>query len=308
MPDRELDCLADADAAAKPLRARPPRGPRRRLLDALPEPQAAFRAATRVHGGGRAASCCCPVRTGSPARCSGWRGTGPPWRMGRPAARPAGGHGLAARARRLRPGGGGARLLPRRLPVSTLRRQAQAARRRCWSLPAGCDAAVETARAAWLARDLINTPANLLGPAELAEAALAAGGRGSAPACAVVEGEALARGLSDGRRGGRRVGARAAWWPTIRWPGSGAGPTRRWSRCAARASASIPAATTSSRPPAMLRMKKDMGGAALMLGLARADHGERPAGAARRSGSAASRTWSRAARCGRSTCCGPGAG
>ena len=41
MPDREMDCLADADPAAKPLRAVRPAG-LPVLLDALPEAQARF--------------------------------------------------------------------------------------------------------------------------------------------------------------------------------------------------------------------------------------------------------------------------
>ena len=48
-----------------------------------------------------------------------------------------------------------------------------------------------TAEAIFLARDLINTPAADLGPAELAEAAAAVAARASAPNSRTIDGEAL---------------------------------------------------------------------------------------------------------------------
>jgi len=57
--------------------------------------------------------------------------------------------------------------------------------------PEGADAARSAARATWMVRDLINTPANHLGPAELAGATLALGERFGA-AGQIVDGERLA--------------------------------------------------------------------------------------------------------------------
>ena len=123
------------------------------------------------------------------------------------------------------------------------------------------------AAATWMVRDLINTPANLLGPTELAEAAAALGqrhgGNVEIAADAVLE--------------------RA--YPTVAAVGRGsARPPRvailRWAGSKAHASAPLVALCGKGvcfdtggydlKPSAgMLRMKKDMGGAATVLGLAR---------------------------------------
>jgi leucyl aminopeptidase len=127
--------------------------------------------------------------------------------------------------------------------------------------------AVEAARAAWLARDLINTPANLLGPAELAQTlvdlALRFGAEHS-----LVTGEALTRD-----------------YPAIAAVGAGSDrppvvASLRWQGSTAPADAPLLALCGKGvcfdtggydlKPSAgMLRMKKDMGGGATMLGLAR---------------------------------------
>jgi len=128
-------------------------------------------------------------------------------------------------------------------------------------------AAVSAARAAWLARDLINMPANHLGPAELAQALVEiAAGFGAKSALTV--GAALAReypAIAAVGAGSDRPPIVA----TLRWQGS-------------RATADAPLLALCGKgvcfdtggydlkPSAgMLRMKKDMGGAATMLGLAR---------------------------------------
>ncbi len=133
-------------------------------------------------------------------------------------------------------------------------------------LPAGMARTLSTSRAVWLARDLINTPANLLGPADLAEqAALALHARGAH--VNVITGEDVASGfpalhaVGAGSQRGPRV-LRATW-------------------CAPGAPADAPLVSICGKgvcfdtggydikPPAgMLRMKKDMGGAAVALGLA----------------------------------------
>ncbi len=132
--------------------------------------------------------------------------------------------------------------------------------------PAGAEAARSAARATWMARDLINTPANHLGPKELADAALALGTRFGA-AGQIVAGERL-----------------AAEYPAI--AAVGAGSVRppqvasfTWRGSAAKDDAPLVSLCGKGvcfdtggydlKPSAgMLRMKKDMGGAALMLALA----------------------------------------
>jgi leucyl aminopeptidase len=127
--------------------------------------------------------------------------------------------------------------------------------------------AVEAAQAAWLARDLINTPANHLGPAQLARALVDMAGRFGA-AATLIDGEALERE-----------------YPTIAAVGAGSDrppvvASLRWQGSTAAADAPLLALCGKGvvfdtggydlKPSAgMLRMKKDMGGAATMLGLAR---------------------------------------
>jgi leucyl aminopeptidase len=123
------------------------------------------------------------------------------------------------------------------------------------------------ARAIWMARDLINTPANHLGPVELAEFAVALGRRYAA-AAAITEGAAL-----------------DTHYPTVAAVGAGsARPPRvaafHWRGSRAHAEAPLVALCGKGvcfdtggydlKPAGnMLRMKKDMGGAAAVLALAR---------------------------------------
>ena len=133
-------------------------------------------------------------------------------------------------------------------------------------LPAGMARMLSTSRAVWLARDLINTPANLLGPADLAEnASLAL--RERAAHVIVITGEDVASGF-----------------PALQAVGAGS----QRAPCVLRASWCAPGVPSAAplvsicgkgvcfdtggydiKPSAgMLRMKKDMGGAAVALGLA----------------------------------------
>jgi leucyl aminopeptidase len=123
------------------------------------------------------------------------------------------------------------------------------------------------ASATWMVRDLINMPANLLGPVELADFAIALGRRHGA-ITELIAGDALAIG-----------------YPTVALVGQGsARPSRvailRWSGTTAHASAPLISLCGKGvcfdtggydlKPSGgMLRMKKDMGGAATVLGLAR---------------------------------------
>jgi leucyl aminopeptidase len=123
------------------------------------------------------------------------------------------------------------------------------------------------AAAAWMVRDLINTPPNLLGPVELADAARDLGARNGGTV-EIIEGTALDQA-----------------WPTIAAVGNGsARPPRvaiiRWR--GSKADGGSPLVSLCGKgvcfdtggydlkPSAgMLRMKKDMGGAAVALGITR---------------------------------------
>ena len=133
-------------------------------------------------------------------------------------------------------------------------------------MPDGAGSAQSAARATWMVRDLINTPANHLGPAELAAMTVALGERFGA-AGQITSGERL-----------------AAEYPTIAAVGAGSArpphvASLLWRGTAAAEEAPLVALCGKGvcfdsggydlKPSAgMLRMKKDMGGAALMLGLA----------------------------------------
>ena len=134
-------------------------------------------------------------------------------------------------------------------------------------VPAHAGRAEAEARAIWMVRDLINTPANVLGPVELADCIAALGGQFGATVT-MHEGPAL-----------------EAAYPTIAAVGGGsARPPRvvclHWTGSAARPDAPLLSLCGKGvcfdtggydlkSSAGMLRMKKDMGGAATMLGLAR---------------------------------------
>ena len=123
------------------------------------------------------------------------------------------------------------------------------------------------ASATWMVRDLVNTPANLLGPVELADFAISLGKRYGA-ATELIADAALDSG-----------------YPTVAMVGQGsARPPRvailRWAGSTAHAGAPLISLCGKGvcfdtggydmKPSSgMLRMKKDMGGAATVLGLAR---------------------------------------
>ena len=132
--------------------------------------------------------------------------------------------------------------------------------------PPGTERAAGTAAAAWRARDLINTPANLLGPAELAEAvaevAAAHGARFS-----VIEGEALAEGFPALATVGRAsTSARAPRVAVLEWGEPGHPLVALCGKGVCFDTGGLDLKPSA----AMLRMKKDMGGAAVALGVAEA--------------------------------------
>jgi leucyl aminopeptidase len=117
-----------------------------------------------------------------------------------------------------------------------------------------------------MVRDLINTPPNLLGPAELADAAAALGSRQGA-ACTRIEGAALAERYPVLAA----VGAGAARPPAVvrlDWRGSGAGRDAPLVALVGKGVVFDTGGYDLKPSAAMLRMKKDMGGAAHVLGLA----------------------------------------
>lgn len=127
--------------------------------------------------------------------------------------------------------------------------------------------AAETALSVWLARDLINTPANLLGPSELARAARAA----LVPFGAeveIVKGSALDKAypllahVGNGSDRGPRV-------VVARWQGSRAGKSAPLLSLVGKGVCFDSGGYDIKPSSGMLRMKKDMGGAASVLALAR---------------------------------------
>ena len=133
--------------------------------------------------------------------------------------------------------------------------------------PGGDGLGASQARAIWLARDLINMPANRLGPRELAEAAMQVCDKFGA-ASAIIGGEALARDYPTVHA----VGRGSARPPTVfssSWSGSAAGPGSPLLSLVGKGVCFDTGGYDLKPAAAMLRMKKDMGGAAIMLALAR---------------------------------------
>jgi len=135
--------------------------------------------------------------------------------------------------------------------------------------PIGADeaAALCTAEAAWMVRDLINLPANHLGPAELAHVATVLGQRFGADVT-VVSGDALSRNypMIAAVGGGS---ARAPQVAVLRWQGSGAAANAPLVALCGKGVCFDTGGYDLKPAAGMLRMKKDMGGAATVLGLAR---------------------------------------
>ncbi len=118
------------------------------------------------------------------------------------------------------------------------------------------------------ARDLINTPPNLLGPAELAAAAAAVGVACGA-AVERVQGAALAARfplLAAVGAGSARAPEAVVW----SWAGTRASPTSPLISLCGKGVCFDTGGYDLKPSAAMLRMKKDMGGAAIVLGLAQA--------------------------------------
>jgi leucyl aminopeptidase len=127
-------------------------------------------------------------------------------------------------------------------------------------------AARRAAHATWLVRDLVNCPANRLGPTELAQAAAAAlAARGVA--AQMTSGEALDHAYPAVAAVGRGS-ARAPCVLTAHWQGSGAGAQSPLVSLCGKGVCFDTGGYDLKPSAGMLRMKKDMAGAAIALGLA----------------------------------------
>jgi leucyl aminopeptidase len=133
--------------------------------------------------------------------------------------------------------------------------------------PEGGAEALELARACFLARDLINTPANLLGPAELADAAQAVAARFGAPSQR-IEGADIDAGYPAIAAVGRGS-ARPPVVVAITWRGSAADDSSPLVSLCGKGVVFDTGGYDLKPSAGMLRMKKDMGGAATVLGIAR---------------------------------------
>lgn len=123
------------------------------------------------------------------------------------------------------------------------------------------------AAATWMVRDLVNTPANLLGPVELADFAVSLGKRHGA-ATAVIAGDELAAAYPTVAAVGRGS-ERPARVATFRWSGSKAHAEAPLIALCGKGVCFDTGGYDIKPSSGMLRMKKDMGGAATVLGLAR---------------------------------------
>jgi leucyl aminopeptidase len=133
-------------------------------------------------------------------------------------------------------------------------------------VPAGGGAGADIAHAIRLGRDLINTPPNLMGPRDLARAAR----HMLRPLGATVE-TVKGRDLVRAYPTIAHVGAGSARAPQVviaRWQGSAAGADAPLLSLVGKGVCFDTGGYDMKQPSAMLRMKKDMGGAAMLLSLA----------------------------------------
>jgi len=134
--------------------------------------------------------------------------------------------------------------------------------------PPGSEAALDAAAAIYLARDLINAPANVMGPAELSAAVSALAARYGAR-FTEISGEALTEGFPAVAAVGR-ASVRPARIAMLEWAPPqppGAKPAPLIALCGK--GVCFDTGGLDLKPSAaMLRMKKDMGGAAILIGLA----------------------------------------
>jgi leucyl aminopeptidase len=127
----------------------------------------------------------------------------------------------------------------------------------------GVACALLLADATWLARDLVNTPASDLGPAQLADAVAEVAGRHGAE-CRVIVGDDLLPANYPAVHAVGRASDRAPRMVDLRWGDPGAPRVTLIGKGVCFDTGGLDIKPSSN----MLLMKKDMGGAALMLALA----------------------------------------
>ena len=135
------------------------------------------------------------------------------------------------------------------------------------TLVSDAKAALREAAALWMVRDLVNMPANLLGPAELADTTIALAQRYGATSRR-IEGEALTNEYPTIAA----VGGGSLRKPVVAsfsWRGSGATDTAKLVSLCGKGVCFDTGGYDLKPSAGMLRMKKDMGGAAAILGVAR---------------------------------------
>ncbi|MGH7153190.1 MAG: leucyl aminopeptidase family protein [Acetobacteraceae bacterium] len=261
--DRPLDCLTTSTDGVRPLHAVRPEG-LAAFLDALPPPQAAFLRAA----GFKAASQELSLLAGADGLTGAVLGLGTdrsPWAFGDLAQRLP-----EATAWRLQPGDydQGAAALGFCLGAYRFTALKPSSRDIARLAVDGGQNRIDGAAAAiWMVRDLINMPANLLGPAELAEFATALG-RHYHATTELVEGDALQSRyptVAAVGRGSTRLPRVAI----IRWAGSAAHDDAPLISLCGKGVCFDTGGYDLKPSAGMLRMKKDMGGAATALGLAR---------------------------------------
>ncbi len=133
--------------------------------------------------------------------------------------------------------------------------------------PEGSEWSLQEAASAWMVRDLINTPANLLGPAELADIAAGLARRHGAQPRIVVGAE-----LAESYPMVATVGRGSAREPVVvcfEWSGSQAHAAAPLISLCGKGVCFDTGGYDLKPSAGMLRMKKDMGGAAIVLGIAR---------------------------------------
>ena len=264
---RPLDCLAEAgDSAARPLHAVRPDG-LSAFLDALPASQAAFLRDAGFTGGAQELVLL-PGEQGVAGAVLGLGALRGPAAFGGLAfALPAGSVWRIASAD----------LDPAEIALGFCLgayRYAQfraapraAARLAVDAADPAIAVALGQAETAWMVRDLINAPANLLGPQELAGFAAAVGAAHDATV-EVITGAALDKSyptIATVGGGSDRAPAVAV----LRWAGSKAGKDAKLVSLCGKGVCFDTGGYDLKPSSGMLRMKKDMGGAAIMLGLAR---------------------------------------
>lgn len=258
---QNLDCLAGPDAAALPLMAVRPGG----VADALatlPAPQAAFVLANGFTGAAQELVLL-PGPDGLAGAILGLGTDRSPTTFG----------GLAFRL----PEGTTWRLVPGDFDTQAAIlgfcmgaygfTAIKPARRAAARLAAAPGLAGAYAQAMWMVRDLINLPANLLGPAELAGAAATLAEMFGA-STRIITGVTLDREYPTIAA----VGAGSSRPPVVArldWRGSGAGPDAPLVALCGKGVVFDTGGYDLKPSAGMLRMKKDMGGAAVVLGIAR---------------------------------------